>query len=251
MESSFKGPADTLIPVARILPWCFYADFCPHWLPAPSQPSYLLRPHSIRRQQPASGSNLASLCSLWPARHGCHCLTPLSARRWCKSSSIPWSGEQMHTSSSSSATQGCQLDKCVGHPSSRKPSARFQPLVSLCSAEQPSGSSKIHPGSAQGHGGEAVRSYAATIQLLPELTQTDCFWTRSLTHTLKTQFCPLVQTQTFQGIQGGRLYSWDRTGGFTVRRPTLGTAREISGPFWASFSPWTATEGAEGRGALA
>lgn len=130
---------------------------------------------SIRRQQPASGSNGASLCSLWPARRQCHCPTLLCARRWCKSSSIPCSGEQRHTSSSSLATWGCLLDKCVGHPSSRKPSARFQPLFSLCSAGQPSGSSKLLPGSAQGHGGEAVRPYAAALQLLQELTRGDWF----------------------------------------------------------------------------
>lgn len=175
MESSFNGSADTLIPVARILPCCFYADFCPHCLPAPSQPPYLPLPGSIRRQQPASGSNGASLCSLWPARRQCHCPTLLCARRWCKSSSIPCSGEQRHTSSSSLATWGCLLDKCVGHPSSRKPSARFQPLFSLCSAGQPSGSSKLLPGSAQGHGGEAVRPYAAALQLLQELTRGDWF----------------------------------------------------------------------------
>ena len=34
------------------------------------------------------------------------------------------------------------------------------------------------------------------------------------------------------------------------RRPTLGTAREISVPFLASFSPHTVTEGAEGRATL-
>lgn len=42
MESSFKGPTDTLILVTRILPWCFYADFCTQTsLPPCTVPAYL------------------------------------------------------------------------------------------------------------------------------------------------------------------------------------------------------------------
>lgn len=196
-----------------------------------------------------------------PLPHQALALLPDSALSWghrqmCKFTSIPppWSGEQTCTSFTSSARQGCQLDKCGGHSSSRKPTDAALASRPLCPSAQrcrplaagPTGDPTQAVPRGTWRGWQAVYyPHSAT----PELRQGDCFLSHSCTHKMKTQFCRLIQTLIFQSIQRGKLHSWATVKG-SMFRPTLGTVTEISVSFLTFFFPHKATEGAEGRAAL-
>lgn len=143
MESSFKGPADTLILVARTLLCCFYANFCTKTsLLACTVPTYLsdmtkqqLEAAACCRRQPSLAVFLLA-CWVWSHCTGKRANSPVSFLVRRGHAHIP----------SSLATGGCQTDERIGHSSSWKPSARFQLLISSHSAEWPFGSSsKPHP----------------------------------------------------------------------------------------------------------
>lgn len=211
-ESTFKGPADILVPIARILSQWFHVYFCPYSsLPAWIFPINLV---DTTRQHCEAAACHWMQPSLLSACQALALLTdfPLSREghgQVCKFTSIapPHPGEQTRTSFSSSATQ---FDRCIGHFSFRKPrdmALGFKPWCPCAQSGCPWAAVPENSTHAVPRG--ACRGYQVLCHCHsapPELRQGDCFLTHSCTHKLRTQFCPLTQTPISQSIQRGRLH---------------------------------------------